>query len=541
MNINMAELGLPGLSVLTWVLAILPVAVILVLMLKLKMAGSRAGVISWVIAGLIAYFVFKASPAVLAAGTVKGVWSTFFVLFIIWSSMFLYNLVDSTGSFKVIANKFTELTNGNKILQLLILGWVFPTFIQGVCGFGVPVAVATPLLIGLGFHPMLAVVTALIGHSWGVTFGSLGASYSVLISMSPAEAAPMAFWGSIFIAFGGVLAGFSILHFYGKRELGGGFKGFKEGTFAVLFLSIVMGVALIATCFVSPYVATFVAGALGLIAGSFILPKFKAYQPAADYVPEVDEGPKKSFLEAFSAYIILIVVVFVVYLVPVIKENLEAPMFLLGLSFPETSIGFGMTNAATAKYSALKILTTPGTLIVVSSILAGLFYKAKGLLPQGAVKASFDKTVKQSIGSTTTIIPMTMMAVLMTEAGLTLYIAYGIAMVAGQFFPILSPFIGLLGGFVTSSGTSSNILFTGLQYNVADVLNISPYIILAMQTTASSLSNSFSPGNAALGTGVSNQGGKEGEILKYTGFYNIIQNIAIGLLGYILVMMGLGL
>lgn len=541
MNINMAQLGLPDLSILTWVLAILPVVVILVLMLQFKMAGSKAGVLSWVIAGLIAYFVFQAGPDVLAAGTVKGVWSTFFVLFIIWSSMFLYNLVDSTGSFKVIAGKFTELTNGNKILQLLILGWVFPTFIQGVCGFGVPVAVATPLLIGLGFNPMLSVVTALIGHSWGVTFGSLGSSFSVLINMSPVLEPTMAFWGSIFIAFGGILAGFSILHYYGRSELGGGMKAFKEGTFAVLFLSLVMGAALIATCFVSPYVATFVAGAVGLVAGSFILPKFKAYQPAANYVPEVEEGPKKSFLEAFSAYIILILVVFAVYLIPVVKNALELPAFQLGLAFPETQIGFGFVNKATAKYSALKIFTTPGTLIVVSSILAALFYKTRGLLPAGAIKTSFDKTVKQSIGSTTTIIPMTMMAVLMTEATMTLYIAYGIAIVAGQFFPLLSPFIGLLGGFVTSSGTSSNILFTGLQYNVADVLNISPYIILAMQTTASSLSNSFSPGNAALGSGVSNQGGKEGEILKVTGFYNILQNIAIGVLGYILVMMGLGL
>lgn len=544
MNIDVTSVGLPEMNALTWILAALPIIVILVLMLQFKMSGAKAGVISWFIVAIITYFVFDGGVDILSSGTVKGVWSTFFVLFIIWSSMFLYNLVNSTGSFEVIADKFTQLTNGNRILQLLILGWVFPTFIQGVCGFGVPVAVSTPLLIGLGFSPMLSVVTALIGHSWGITFGSLGSSYSVLLSMSPVEAAPMAFWGSIFIAFGGIIAGFCILHNYGKQENNNVSEVFKQGTFAVIFLSLIMGISLIATCFVSPYVATFVAGAVGLIAGSYVLPNFKAYKPVTAEKAEISsDEPKesKSFLVAFSAYIILIIVVFAVYLIPVIKNALEADAFKLGLSFPQTSIGYGMTNEAVEKYSSLKIFTTPGTLIVVSSILAAIFYKSKGLLPKGAIKDSWTKTIKQSIGSTTTIIPMTMMAVLMTEAGLTTYIAYGIALVAGTFFPLLSPFIGLLGGFVTSSGTSSNILFTALQYEVSQVLSISPYIILSAQTTASSLSNSFSPGNAALGTGVSNQAGKEGEILKITGFYNIIQSTLVGILAFVLIKLGLGL
>ena len=534
---NLEAVGLPAMSLGTWILALLPVVVVLTLMMVFKMSGARAGVISWIVALAVVFFAFGGGPAVLASGTVKGLWTTIFVLFIVWSSMYLYNIVELTGSFKVIAGTFTKLTNGNKLLQLLILGWVFPTFIQGVCGFGVPVAVATPLLIGLGFDPIVSVVTALLGHSWGVTFGSLGSSYSVLLQLSPVEAAPMAFWGSIFIALGGLIVGFCILHNYG------GFAAFKEGTVAVLFLSIVMGGGLILTCLVSPNVGTFVAGALGLIAGSFVLPKFKAFRPAAD-APAMEEDPDvagKSFIDAFSAYIILIVVVFAVYLIAPVKALLEQDAFKLGLSFPETVTTFGYIQEAESKYSSLKILTTPGTLIVISSFLAAAYYNAKGLLPKGALKTAWTKTMAQSAGSTATIMPMTMMAVLMTAGGLTTYIAYGIAGTAGEFFPILAPFIGILGGFVTSSGTSSNILFTGMQYEVANVLSISPYIILAVQTTGSSLSNSFSPGNAALGAGVSGLAGREGEILKKTGVYNMLQGLLIGIVAFVLIKLGMGM
>ena len=541
--INVTELGLPAMSFVTWLLALLPVVVILVLMLAFKVSGARSGIIAWVLTGVIVYFVFQGGSDVIAAGTVKGFWSTLFVLFIIWSSMFMYNLVDSTGAFKTIAAKFTEMTNGSRILQLLILGWAFPTFIQGVCGFGVPVAVATPLLIGLGFDPLVSCITALLGHSWGITFGSLGSSYSVLIQNSPVEQfypGLTAFWGSIFIAFGGVIVGFCILHNYGKRVTKNVAGAFKEGTAAVLFLSIVMGAAMIATCLVSPYVGCFVAGAAGLIAGVLVLPKLPMYKTSSSSESTEGETSWSDFFKAFSAYLILIVVVFAVYLIKPLKAALEADIFKIGLAFPENSLATGFTNAAVGKYSALKILTTPGTLIVVSSLLAALGYKFLGMLPEGAMKTSFLKTVKQSIGSTTTIIPMTMMAILMTEGGLTQYIAYGIAGVAGNLFPLLAPFIGLLGGFVTSSGTSSNILFTGLQYSVADALKISPAIILAQQTTASSLSNSFSPANCALGTGVSGQDGREGEILKVTGVYNAIQSTLVGVLGYILISLGLG-
>ena len=161
-------------------------------------------------------------------------------------------------------------------------------------------------------------------------------------------------------------------------------------------------------------------------------------------------------------------------------------------------------------------------------------------MPEGGVKQAWSKTIGQSIGSTTTIIPMTMMAVLLTESGMTIYIAYGIAQVAGQFYPILAPFIAILGGFVTSSGTSSNILFTSLQYNVANILGMSAPIVLSEQSAAAALSNSFSPGNAALGTGVSGQSGKEGEILASTGVYNMLQGLLVGLLAFALISMGLG-
>ena len=174
-----------------------------------------------------------------------------------------------------------------------------------------------------------------------------------------------------------------------------------------------------------------------LVAGAFILPKLKAYRPKAD-APAFVEDPEvagKSFVNAFSAYIILIAVVFSIYLIRPVKKFLDNRC-QGGTSIRETLTSFGFIEEGAAKYSALKIVTMPGTLIMLSIILAALFYKSKGLLPQVSIKIAWEKTIKQSLGATATIITMTMMAVLITVSGLTTYLAYGIAVSTGDLFPL---------------------------------------------------------------------------------------------------------
>lgn len=545
--IDVMSTGLPAMDLVKWILALFPIVLVLVLMLAFKVSGARSGVIGWIASAIIVYFVFGGGPDLIVSGTIKGFWQTLIVLYIIWSSMFLYNVVNETGSFKVIAAKFTEMTNGNKTLQLLILGWCFPTFIQGVCGFGVPVAVATPLLIGLGFDPLVSCITALLGHSWGIAFGSLGSMYNAIISVTVGAGHEMipaiAFWGSIMVALGGVLVGLCILHNYGAKVLKNVGKAFAEGLVAVIFLSVVMGAVLIGVAFVSPEIGCFVAGAAGLVAGVVVLPKLPQFKGNGEEGEATSWG---DFLKAFSAYLFLILVVFAALLITPVKSFLNS-LLTLGFAMPATSLnivndlGLTFTNAEVAKYAGIKFFTTPGTLIFVTAAIAIVYYKSQGMMPETGVKDAWLKTVKQSTGSTCTTIPMLMMAILLLEGGLTTYTAYGIAMAVGNFYPILAPFIALLGGFVTSSGTASNQLFGALQYNVATILGISAPIILGQQSASAALSNSFSPSNCALGTGVSNQSGREGEILAVTGMYNAFQSAVIGIVGYVMIMMGLGL
>jgi lactate permease len=529
--------GLPPLTLLNWFLAFLPILAILVLMMAFRWSGGKAGAFSWFIAAIVAVTVFGADLRTIAVGTTKGLWTTVFVLYIIWGAMVLYQVVYVAGGFQVIADTFTRLTRGNREIQLLMLGFAFASFVQGVCGFGAPVAITAPLLVGIGFDPIVAAAAPLIGHAWSVTFGSLGSSYSVLVTQTlaieaPAAAYQVAQFSVIPIALAGFLTPWALIHMYG------GWKAVRRSWPGILLMgatsaAAVAGVVLLVT----PYVGSFLAGLVTLLVGAMVLPRLRAFrQVAAGPAPSVPLAtpgrPERSFHAAFAGYYVLIVVVFGIYLTP-LKGVLDR-LLKLGLPTTATTTAFGYAVAGEKAYSAFKFFTSPGTLIFVSAFLAFLVYRIKGWWPKDGWKRVVQGAYRQAIGATVTVMTMSMMAVIMLQSGKTSLLASGTAEFAGGIYPLFAPFIGELGAFMTGSNTNSNILFTLFQADVAALLGISIPIVLGLQTTGGAVGNMICPMNIALGTGSANIVGREGAILNRTLWYGLIIGILVGALGWLM-------
>ena len=132
---------------LEWLLAALPVATILILMVGFRWGAAKAGPAGWLVAVIVAAVYFGAGIEVLAAAQVKAMLLAFDVLFIIWGAFLLYRVTDEAGAIKVIGESLPSLIK-DRGMQALLIGWPFASFLQGVGGFGVPTAVTAPLLIG---------------------------------------------------------------------------------------------------------------------------------------------------------------------------------------------------------------------------------------------------------------------------------------------------------------------------------------------------------------------------------------------------------
>src|SRR5699024_1273392 len=108
-------------------------------------------------------------------------------------------------------------------------------------------------------------------------------------------------------------------------------------------------------------------------------------------------------------------------------------------------------------------------------------------------------TLSSSVSASLGIVTLVGMALVMMETGMTHLLSQGIADVAGMAFPVLSPFIGVLGAFMTGSNTNSNILFGALQLNSARLLDLPIGLILAAQTTGGALGGIIAPAKIIVG------------------------------------------
>lgn len=154
-------------------LSLLPILAVGVFLVGMRWPASRAMPISYIIAVVLALFVWKVPGATVGAATINGVVVAGTLLFIIFGAILLLNTLQESGGMKTIRQGFTDISEDRRI-QVIIIAWLFGSFIEGSAGFGTPAAVAVPLLVGLGFPAMAAVVAGMIIQSTPVTFGAVG-------------------------------------------------------------------------------------------------------------------------------------------------------------------------------------------------------------------------------------------------------------------------------------------------------------------------------------------------------------------------------
>src|SRR5215510_7174583 len=159
-----------------------PLALIVLLMAALRWSAANAGLVGLAAAtvGAIGYFGFGTSiyaehgiaGALIGTGA-EAVFSAVDILWIILPALSLYELQRQSGAIDAIRTGLISLSS-DKTLLAIVIAWFFALFMEGAAGFGTPIALAAPLLVGLGFPPVVAVALPLIGHVAGTSFGAIG-------------------------------------------------------------------------------------------------------------------------------------------------------------------------------------------------------------------------------------------------------------------------------------------------------------------------------------------------------------------------------
>jgi len=519
-----------SLTIWNWLLAFSPVLVVVIMMLVFRWGGSRAGALGWFTAVLVALFFFGAGLDLLAVAQVKAILLSLDVLYIIWTALLLFNIAREAGAIRMIGQTLPRLT-GDRVMQSLLIGWLMVTFLQGLGGFGVPVAVCAPMLVGLGYSPVQAVAMASLGDGWAVTFGSLGTSFQSLMAVTGLSYEALGPLSAILIGIAGFPSGLLV------AVIGNGWRSLKRALLPTLFLSVVMGLTqyLLVTNGLWT-LGTTGASVVGLLFGFLLvrLPTFRNHADNADaFKISVDERDRgKSLWLSLLGYEILVLLAFVINLVTPIKSFLSHVIF--SLDFPEVSTRYGwVTDAGPGR--GINIFAHPGGILLYSCIISFFIYRKLGYLEKGALKRISKNVLKSGVNSSLGILAMVGVASIMMHAGMTYLLAEGLSVsFSREIYPAIAPFIGALGAFITGSNTNSNVLFGVLQQSTAQLMNLSVPLILAAQTAGGSLGSVLAPAKVIVGCSTVGLSGKEGEVMRKLLGYGMITLLTVAVSAWVI-------
>ena len=221
---------------------------------------------------------------------------------------------------------------------------------------------------------------------------------------------------------------------------------------------------------------------------------------------------------ALFPYVLLVAIVLVAQLIPPVQDFLG--QVVIRVQFPELATARGWVTPA-EEGRTIDVFGHAGALLMYASIATYLVFRNQRRYTPGTIRR-IGRTIVQRAGrSSLGIAAMVGMAVTMEHAGMTHLLADGLARVAGPAFPLVSPFIGALGAFMTGSNTNSNVIFGGLQQRVATLVGVSPIIILAAQTAGGAIGSLFAPAKIVVGCSTVGLGGQEGPVLRAAMRYGL--------------------
>lgn len=507
-------------NILMWLISFLPIVVLLFSISYFKLSSRNSAFISLSLTIISALYIYKLNLSQLRVSIGKGAFLGFYVILIIIGAVLLYNIVDKAGGFETI-KEFMEILGNNKGLQFIGLTWAFTGFIQGVSGFGVPVAIVGSLLIGMGYNPLMAITAVLVGHSWAISFGSMGSSFFALQLVTNLDSVELGIILALFLIIPIFTTGIAAAYIYG------GTKEVKNNLKYIIPLGSLMSLLQLISAYGDfAQIGSLLAG----FAGSLYFLIILIVNSGLSFKESIFFRDKNmTLLTAIFPYAILIVSV-LFFQIPTIKNFI--PETSISLSFPGYTTGLGYNVSAEQSYSPIALFSHPIFFLLLSSFSGVILYLSKNLLNLKKLKLIAKSSLESSVSSAVNVFLLLILAIIMKDSGMIFNFAKGAANISGTAFPILSPMIGILGSFLTGSNTSSNVLFGAFQVNTADLINISPKIIASTQSIGGALGSAIAPAKIILGTVIMGIKNSEGKIIKKCLTYTLGNGLLIGLIAF---------
>ncbi|MDN5697213.1 MAG: L-lactate permease [Rubrobacter sp.] len=533
-------------------LALAPILTIGVLLVGFRWPAIKAMPVGYVVVVVIGFLVWRMSFASIAASTVQGLLIALSILYIVFGALLLLSTLSESGAVDTIRSGFTNISSDRRI-QVIVIAWLFGSFIEGAAGFGTPAAVVAPLLLALGFPAMAAVMSGLIIQSTPVSFGAAGTpvltgvtdglsgsnAVTTLVSGRGLELSQYVDGIAVRIATLHAVAGTLIplimacmlTGFFGSnRNFGEGLGVWKFALFAAFAMTVPY---LFFAATLGPEFPALLGGLTGLFIvvlaarrGLFLPSQTWDFGPRSewedDWMGNVDPDQlttgraTMSTVRAWSPYLI-VTGLLVATRIPLTSEGNPLGNWLGGFAITwENIFGTGIAD------DSIQYLFLPGFMFILAVLATYVIHGMNG----AQIARSWRTAGRQIFGAAFALLLALPMVRVFINSGsdynssglseMPVVLAEGAASVAGSTWPFFAPIIGALGAFVAGSNTVSNLTFSLFQFSTAQNIGVSESVVVAAQAVGGAAGNMITVHNVVAASATVGLLGREGALIRKT-------------------------
>lgn len=559
-------------------IAAVPLLLAGVLLVGLLWPATRAMPLAWVTALAVGYFAWNMPVNWLAAASAAGFMTAIEILWIVFGALVLLYTLMEAGAFDRINRGFATVSDDRRV-QIVLIAFFMATFIEGAAGFGTPAAVVAPLLLGLGFPALAAVIAGIIGHIIAVTYGAVGTPIVVGIQ-SPLDSVEftrvaiqdggmtvqefsreVAAWAATYHALVGfvmpLFAVGMVVYFFGDPD-----DRSLAPAWEVAPLCLASGIAFAVPYWISAWfltaefpslIGSMVGGAiiLSILRAGYLLPDDEWEFPERDrwkdhWVGSIEPGQSNgggdspeaeaadlsggedmSLLKAWSPYVLLVILLVVTRAVDPISTFINRNIFVVSWG---GILGTDLTGA-------VAWMNVPGFWLLVSAVLAIPIFGMSGQEVGDAWKEAARKIVSPFIALVFVIAMVQVMLQSGAHPGSTpggvsmiVLLAQTTADLLGPAYPAFASLIGALGAAMAGSNTVSNITFGAFQFEAATQLGLPRTIIVGAQAVGGAIGNLVAIHNLVAALATVGLLGQEGRVMRLNMIPLLYYSAGVGLL-----------
>ena len=544
-------------------IAFLPILAAAVFLTGFRWSAKRSMPLVLLITIILTFFVWQMDLPEIAASVIQGLFITFDILLIIFGAILLLNTLKYSGAISSIRQGFMQISPDRRV-QVIIICWLFGSFLEGSAGFGTPAAIASPLLVALGFPALCAVMLGMMIQSTAVTFGACGTPILIgvrgglenpeLLDRLASEGIDFERYLYDIGACSAVIHGIvgvliptlmivMMTRFFGTN------RSWKEGL-SIFPFALFSGFA-----FTIPYTLTGILigpefpSLIGSLTGlavvtyaakkRFLIPKdtwdFSSTDAwNKDWFGTIEisqEQLNNSSVNKYLSWIpyILVAIFLVITRLPYL--GIGSLLKSLVISWNQI-LGTGINASTTPLY-------LPGTILLFVVLLTFFIHRMKW----GVIKKSCLESGKTLVNAGFVLIFTVPMVRIYMNSGINdiglhsmpVMMATWVADNVGRIYPMFASTIGALGAFIAGSNTVSNLMFSLFQHSVADSLAMSGIIMVSLQAVGAAAGNMIAIHNVVAASATVGVLGKEGIVLRKTVIPTLYYVLASGIIGLLII------